>query len=457
MFADRRFADRNQAGRQLAELLVQRLTGVRTTDVVVLGLPRGGVPVAFEVAQALRAPLDVIVVRKLGVPGQPELAMGAVGEDDVVVLNLPVIGTARVSQDELAEVRDAESAQVRRRTALLRENRTPVPIAGRTVVVVDDGMATGSTAQAACQVARARGAAEVILAVPVAAADAARRLRSVADEVVCLQTPQWFAAVGQWYDDFRPVSDDEVVALLAQAAAAPSPGTRPASAPSGMQSGVDGEVQVRAGNVVLAGTLSVPAGASSVVIFVHGSGSSRHSPRNTYVAQVLNDAGIATLLFDLLTVDEERSRANVFDIRLLAGRLAAVTAWVRAQSWARSLPIGWFGASTGGGAALWAAAEPDADVAAIVSRGGRPDLAMARLAAVRAPTLLIVGGEDDMVLELNREAAAEMHCPHQLSVVPGATHLFEEPGTLAAMAELARDWFVQRLTLTGATATAGGA
>ncbi|WP_245571269.1 dienelactone hydrolase family protein [Catelliglobosispora koreensis] len=208
---------------------------------------------------------------------------------------------------------------------------------------------------------------------------------------------------------------------------------------------MEGEVQVNAGAVALAGNLTVPAGASSVVIFVHGSGSSRHSPRNTYVAQVLNEAGIATLLFDLLTTGEEANRANVFDIELLAGRLTAVTAWVRAQPWAATLPIGWFGASTGGGAALWAAAEPGADVAAVVSRGGRPDLAMSRLSAVRAPTLLIVGGADDMVLELNREAADELRCPHELSVVAEATHLFEEPGTLASMAHLARDWFTQHL------------
>jgi thioredoxin len=189
----------------------------------------------------------------------------------------------------------------------------------------------------------------------------------------------------------------------------------------------------------------VPEAAKGIVIFVHGSGSSRHSPRNQFVATVLNRAGLGTLLFDLLTPDEEHDRANVFDIGLLAARLVGVTHWLGTQPEVHGLPVGYFGASTGAGAALWAAAETGVDVAAVVSRGGRPDLAGARLAAVRAPTLLIVGGDDDVVLGLNRRAAAQLRCEHRLEVVPGAGHLFEEPGTLRASAELARDWFVAQL------------
>ena len=180
-------------------------------------------------------------------------------------------------------------------------------------------------------------------------------------------------------------------------------------------------------------------------MFAHGSGSSRHSPRNRFVASVLNRAGLGTLLFDLLTPAEEHDRANVFDIPLLARRLVDVTAWLRTQPEGRDAAIGYFGASTGAGAALWAAAEPDADVRAVVSRGGRPDLAAPRLGDVRAPTLLIVGGDDTVVLELNRDAQAQMRCETRLSVVPGASHLFEEPGTLKIAAELARDWFVDHL------------
>jgi putative phosphoribosyl transferase len=194
-----------------------------------------------------------------------------------------------------------------------------------------------------------------------------------------------------------------------------------------------------------AGRLTMPDPATGFVLFAHGSGSSRSSPRNRYVAAVLTRAGLGTLLFDLLTPDEETDRANVFDIGLLARRLIDVTGWLRSQPGTAGLPVGYFGASTGAAAALWAAAEPGAGIAAVVSRGGRPDLAGPRLGSVRAPTLLIVGGRDDVVLGLNRQAQAELRCENQLAVVPGATHLFEEPGTLAAAAGLARDWFVEHL------------
>jgi putative phosphoribosyl transferase len=207
----------------------------------------------------------------------------------------------------------------------------------------------------------------------------------------------------------------------------------------------DDEIELPAGAVRLAGHLTVPEGASGIVAFAHGSGSSRHSPRNRYVAQVLRDAGLATLLFDLLDADEEADRANVFAIDLLAERLTAGLAWARAQPECRPLPVGLFGASTGAAATLWVAAEPGSQVEAVVSRGGRPDLAGPRLPSVRAATLLIVGGRDDVVLGLNEAAADRLTCEHRIAVVPGATHLFEEPGTLEAAAELARDWFLAHL------------
>jgi putative phosphoribosyl transferase len=206
------------------------------------------------------------------------------------------------------------------------------------------------------------------------------------------------------------------------------------------------EVQPTAGAVRLPGDLAVPDNPRGIVVFAHGSGSGRHSARNRHVAGILNDAGLGTLLFDLLTPEEELNRANVFDIGLLAGRLAEVTGWLRAQPGTAAAAIGYFGASTGAAAALWAAAEPGAGIAAVVSRGGRPDLARPRLGAVTAPTLLIVGGHDEVVLDLNRRAQAELRCENRLAVVPGASHLFEEPGTLDAAAALARDWFISHLT-----------
>jgi len=439
-----RFADRADAGRRLA----QRLAYLRGQDVVVLGLPRGGVPVAFEVAEALGAPLDVIVVRKLGVPFQPELAMGAIGEDGVRVINEGVVSLVGVRLEELAIIENRERRELESRALRFRGGRPRISVKGRTVVIVDDGIATGSTARAACQVARAQGARRIVLAVPVAPPGWSTRIGSEIDEFVALETPEPFFAVGQFYSDFSPTTDQEVLTCLADATAgltdAPAIGGDVIDDPPGR----DEEVTVAVGPVQLAGHLTVPRGATGIVVFVHGSGSSRHSSRNRFVASVLNDAGLGTFLFDLLTADEELDRSNVFDIDLLAGRLLHVTRWLAGQPEVRGSRIGYFGASTGAAAALWAAADPRAQITAVVSRGGRPDLAAARLDAVTAPTLLIVGGQDDIVIGLNRQAQSLLSCENRLVVVPGATHLFEEPGALEAVAVLARDWFVDHLVRT---------
>lgn len=201
------------------------------------------------------------------------------------------------------------------------------------------------------------------------------------------------------------------------------------------------EHPVEIGTHRLEGTLTIPSDAKGLVIFAHGSGSSRLSPRNSWVAQKLNSDGLATLLFDLLTEDEAASRANVFDIALLGGRVAEAVRWARRSNKVALLPIGLFGASTGAAAALVAAVEAKEAVAAIVSRGGRPDLAGKRLPLVEAPTLLIVGGADYGVIELNEEALAQLRCQKRLEIVPGATHLFEEPGALERVVELASRWF----------------
>jgi putative phosphoribosyl transferase len=209
------------------------------------------------------------------------------------------------------------------------------------------------------------------------------------------------------------------------------------------------QVVVPAGAVRLEGDLAAPAGARGIVLFAHGSGSSRHSPRNRFVAEVLQSAGLATLLLDLLTGDEEavdlRTAHLRFDIGRLAERLVAATDWLGQQETTRDLRIGYFGASTGGGAALVAAAERPQVVGAVVSRGGRPDLAGEALSRVRAPTLLIVGGRDHPVIRMNEEALAELRCDKRLEIVPGATHLFEEPGALERVAELAGTWFGMHL------------
>jgi putative phosphoribosyl transferase len=216
---------------------------------------------------------------------------------------------------------------------------------------------------------------------------------------------------------------------------------------------VEREVRLRAGTAELVGDLVVPAGAAGVVLFAHGSGSSRHSPRNRLVAGALRRVGLATLLLDLLTpAEEERDRVTAelrFNVALLAERLIAATDLLLAEPATAGLPLGLFGASTGAGAALIAAAERPETVAAVVSRGGRPDLAGEHLGRVRAPTLLIVGGRDQLVLELNRQAQARLAAPSRLEVVPGATHLFEEPGALEQVARLAAAWFTEHLRAAG--------
>ncbi|MEX5632837.1 phosphoribosyltransferase family protein [Parafrankia sp. FMc2] len=441
------FRDRGHAGRELG----RRLAYLRGPDVVVVGLPRGGVSVAYHVARVLDAPLDVIVVRKLGVPFQPELAMGAIAEGDVRVINNETRLLA-VSPADLAAVEARERVELDRRIRRFRGSRPRVPLAGRTVVVVDDGIATGATASAACRAVRAAGAARVVLAAPVAPPDRIAWLRQDADEVVCLATPEEFFAIGSFYADFTQTPDEEVTDLLRQAALAAPP--EPARMPNPGAGGSTGtgqriEVTVPAGAARLTGQLTVPDHPRGLVVFAHGSGSSRHSPRNRHVAQALNSARLATLLFDLLTPDEEADRTNVFDIGTLARRLVEVTRWLDEQPATARLPTGFFGASTGSAAALWAAAELGPRISAVVSRGGRPDLAAPKLALVAAPTLLVVGGRDDVVLDLNRRAQAQLRCENQLTVVPGATHLFTEPGALEAVAALARDWFLHHSALVG--------
>ncbi|MGI9196506.1 MAG: phosphoribosyltransferase family protein [Candidatus Nanopelagicales bacterium] len=422
------FADRREAGRSLGAAL----ESYRRREPVVLGLPRGGVPVAAEVASALGTPLDVLVVRKLGAPGNPELGFGAVAEKGVRLVDdgmCDALGIGHATVDAIASEQEGE---VRRRVSLFRGGRDIEDVRGRTVIVVDDGLATGSTAAAAVQAVRSYGAARVIVAVPVGSRPAVERLSRLADEVVCLRTPADFRAVGDHYADFDQVPDEVVRRILLDR------GTREVLVP----------IPTLAGPIIrLPGILTVPAQARGLVLFAHGSGSSRLSPRNQRVARFLHDGGFATLLFDLLKHDEEPDRRLVFDVEFLAGRLVQVMDWVREVDDLRGLPLGLFGASTGAAAALIAAARAPAQVHAVVSRGGRPDLAEGWLSQVHAPTLLIVGGGDIDVLRGNRWAAERLAGPHRVEVVPHATHLFEEPGTLDQAAALARNWFQQYLAV----------
>ncbi len=428
------FENRRDAGLRLAPLLMS----FAEERPIVLALPRGGVPVAIEVAHALGAPLDLLAVRKLGVPGNPEFALGALAEDGTAVVDQALARHLGITQEELDRIAEREATELRRQIERFRDGRPRLDVRDRTVIVVDDGLATGLTDLAAVRALRRRGADRIVVAAPVGSREAVAILGDAADQVVCHTMPSDLGGVGRWYRDFSQVSDGEVLALLAEAGVPASPDAGPQERDGG------GELVIDLSGVCLRGDLVIPPDARGLVLFAHGSGSSRLSPRNRMVARRLEEAGLATLLFDLLVEDEEGRRDLVFDIPLLAGRLAGVARWVHRNSATLGLPLGYFGASTGAAAALWAAAA-QGDVGAIVSRGGRPDLAADRLSEVRAPTLLIVGSRDPEVLELNRRAAGLLRCPHRVEVVKGAGHLFEEPGTLEAVAELAIGWFQEHL------------
>jgi putative phosphoribosyl transferase len=431
------FLDRRDAGRRLAAQLLP----LAREHPVVIALPRGGVPVGFEVARMLDAPLDVLAVRKLGAPGNPEFGVGAIAEDGSAVLNTDIARRVGMTQSALEVTVGREVRELRRRVERYRDGRAPADVHGRTVIVVDDGLATGSTVIAAVRALRARGAGRIVVAVPVGARESVARVGEEADEIVCHTIPGELLGVGRWYRDFSPVSDAEVVALLNAASDQALSPEADALRRTTVAEASSRELLLDIGGAALAGDLRLPASPRGLVIFAHGSGSSRLSPRNRAVAATLNEAGLATLLFDLLTAQEDGRRELVFDVSLLARRLELVTRWALEDPATDELPIGYFGASTGAAAALWAAAAAGEVVRAVVSRGGRPDLAADRLPHVTAATLLLVGDRDSAVLALNRCAAEMLQCPHRLTVVNGAGHLFEEPGTLETVARLAADWF----------------
>lgn len=431
------FKNREEAGRILAD----RIQKLRIPDPIVIALPRGGVPIAAEIARAIRAPLEVLVVRKLGAPGNPEFGIGAITEGDFYWVDNETVAALGVTHEQLNRVLLSESDEVRRRVQTYREDRPLPNLAGRSVILVDDGLATGVTAFTATRWLKDKGAERVLLAVPVCAVESSQALRGEV-EVLCLETPKNFQAVSLWYDEFNQVGDEEVIRLLKkneteETRMRPTPIHAP-------ELGTSTEVILSDGSIRLKGTLSISPENKGIILFAHGSGSSRLSPRNQQVARALNEAGFSTLLFDLLTPGEANRQSAVFDIPLLAGRLTLAARWLQLDRRLRDLPLGYFGASTGAAAALVSAADLGRRVSAVVSRGGRPDLAIPQLGEVMAPTLLLVGGNDEPVIDMNEEALRYL-AYGELHIIPGATHLFEEPGTLEEVSRQAIQWFNRHL------------
>lgn len=427
------FVDRYDAGRHLAAAL-QNYAG---TNAIVVGLARGGVEVGAAVAAELRLPLRALVVRKVGAPSNPELALGAVSETGIQWIDDRLKKPTGASDRYLAQTVAAERAEAQRQHLKYAVGSSRESLRGCVAILVDDGIATGATALVAIRSVRDLGATRIVLATPVASMQAMNVLAKYADEVIVLVTPEPFQAVGLHYRHFAQLDDEAVIRRL-QEFSTDTSDTNPAGERIDRR-----EIQIPAAPVMLPALLSVPAHPVGIVIFAHGSGSGRLSPRNGAVARVLDESGLATLLVDLLTEGEARDRRKVFDITLLAGRLLACVAYAGQNQMTAHLPRGLFGASTGAGAALVAAADQSALIRAVVSRGGRPDLAADALEAVQAPTLLLVGSADTGVIALNRHAYDRLHGEKRLELVPGATHLFEEPGTLDQVAQSARDWFLR--------------
>lgn len=432
------YRDRNHAGVVLAREL-GRYSG---KNPLVVAIPHGGVPVGAAVAQALAADLDILVVHKLGVPGHPYIAAGALASSGAANINHRAIGSFGLSPIALERALDKERLVLEQQERELRGGLPAKSVVGRTVLLVDDGVATGVTLRTAITALRARGANEVVVAVPVAAQEALEAIRHEADQVVCLAVAAPFFTIGQFYEDSLPVSSAFAKQVLAahEALALSSNVRAPASTR---------DVPIPVGNVRIAGTLTVPHAPRGAVVFLHGSGSNRFSPRNAFVARALERAGFATLIVDLLTSEEQaidgETQELQRDLSLLGARGVGIIDWLKGQPTLGELPLGVFGASTGAAAALIAAAERPRQVLAVVSRGGRPDLAERALPGVGAPTLLIVGADDHAVLELNRAAAQRLRAPHRIEVVAGAGHLFEEPGCLERAAELAVQFFQEQM------------
>ncbi|HVY25373.1 MAG TPA: alpha/beta family hydrolase [Polyangiaceae bacterium] len=436
------YRDRHHAG----VLLARELGSYASQHPLILAIARGGVPVAAALAAELDAELDVMVVQKLGVPGHPYITAGALSSRGASSINHKALGGFGISPVALDRVLDTQRLVLAQQEREIRGTGAPKSVEGRLVVVVDDAVMTGTTLHTAIAALRAAGARAIVLATPAGSDGALTSLRGEADDVVCPSVRSHLDSLNEVYENAAGVSVGYAREAYERFERERPRATNPRS-PS-----LHRDVPIPAGNVKLAGTLAVPERATAVVVFLHGSGSNRFSSRNRHVAATLEQAGFATLLFDFLTAEEQAidsvTRELGSDLALLANRAVAVLDWMATEPSTARLPVVLFGASSGAAAALLAVAQQPGRVSCVVSRGGRPDLAEAVLERISTPTLLLVGSEDHAVLELNREAARRLRGPHSLLVVPRASHLFAEPGTLDAVSDLTlaflKEWLPAR-------------
>lgn len=422
------FLNRKTAGIQLA----QKLNHYKRSGAIVLALPRGGVPVASQVADWLELPMDVLVTRKITSPSFPELALGAVCEQGEPYWNHDLLTEMGLSPQDLRGELEQQQERIKYQVYKFRQGHVLRSLKGKTVIVIDDGIATGATMRAAIEFLKGQDLASLVVATPVAAEESVNRLASLVDEVVVVHKMQKFSSVGQWYKNFTQVEDQNVVDIL--------------SARSAEEVRHTGErVKIMLEPFHLRGEFFDIQDPRGLVVFVHGSGSDYSSPRNRYLSTQLQEAGYSTLLFDLLTHEEAGDRRNTFDIVLLTQRLSQVIQWISAHKKYRALPLVLFAASTGAAAALSVVPQfENKSQLSVICRGGRPDLATVDLRSIEVPVLLIVGGYDADVLKINQRAADDL--PHsELLIVPQATHLFEEAGALEQVGALSVNWLTKTL------------
>ena len=424
------FHNRRNAGTLLANKISQILLDKKNT--IVIALPRGGVPVAFEVAKKLQVPLDVILVKKIGAPSFPELSVGAVSENNEVFYNEDLIERLGYEVSDMKPFKDHAVAELQKTKLSLRREFPLLSLEGKDIILVDDGIVTGVTMEVVIQLLRQKKVRKIIVASPISSQVALTKLGSHVDMVEVIMVLPTVTSVGEWYEDFTQVETEDVIDILSEA-----------SSLQNIDEIKSVEVMIKDSNITLEGNINTPEKIKSWIIFAHGSGSSHKSIRNINVASELSKAGHGTLLFDLLTTEED-AFSNRFNISLLSKRLVMATRWlIKSKYYKEGTPIGYFGASTGAAAALEAVGRMDEQnlTYAIISRGGRPDMVEKKvLSSIYIPVLLIVGEEDHEIIELNKIAAESLpNC--RLSIVANATHLFEEPGTLEEVTKLAIHWF----------------
>ena len=426
------FDNRQAAGRALADELTGSVHPARS---VLAAIPRGGVAVARPIADRFGVPLTVAYARKLTSPQEPELAFGALDEDDQMITDPFIVSALGLGPDDVEKARARVRAEIQRRMALYRVPPLGHYLPDRSVVLVDDGLATGLTMRAALAYARRHGAGDITVAVPCASAQAADRFRKDADRFVSLFVDEAFGAVGAYYADFSPVTDDEVVRLLS------GPLDR---APSGLRLSFVNRKGLR-----LAGELLVPAtrGPHPVVVFAHGAGSGKASPRNRAVARALTAAGFAACLFDFTGHGESQGTPEESTLEQQVDDLRAALALLATLDDIAPRRIGIAGSSSGAAVALRVAAG-SARVGALVLRSANPEGAEWAARDVTAPTLLAVGERDAPIRAVNESLLEDLGGPKRLEVVPGADHLFEDPEALVRATALTVAWFKEHLVRT---------